>query len=381
MDNSLSSPPVSPDKPKGSSPSEPVDTFKITINFTPEHYSEAWTFNTAPTLADLLLECQTNFPEYDWSKTKAMPASRRPGIKPLLKTPDDDNLSLSPLQNTAIKLMAPKTSSLESLQSASASAAALNVARVSRRINNHPRSHRPHQSQEYLQYTFHTLRPLPYLPNPARSLAFLERLRSDPGIRAAMLAHKFSVGLLTEMDPSQHTQSTHEGTTRILGLNRNKGEVIELRLRTDVYDGYRDYKTIRKTLCHELAHNVHSEHDRQFWDLTAQIEREVSRADWKSGGRVVGGPDGAEFAPERGGGEEEMFMDHGGWTGGTYVLGGGNGNGQGGGMGRREILARAAEQRLRNLGSQGQGQEKGKGGSTTDREGGGGSEAGGSNQS
>ncbi len=64
------------------------------------------------------------------------------------------------------------------------------------------------------------------------------------------------------MDPAEHTTSE----SRTLGLNRNKGEVIELRLRTDAYDGYRDYRTIRKTLCHELAHGVFSEHDRDVWD-------------------------------------------------------------------------------------------------------------------
>ncbi|KAF4197305.1 hypothetical protein CNMCM8927_007203 [Aspergillus lentulus] len=99
-------------------------------------------------------------------------------------------------------------------------------------------------------YTFHRLLPLSYLPNPSRSLEFLARLRDDPGIRAAMAKHRFSVPLLTEMDPAEHTTSE----SRTLGLNRNKGEVIELRLRTDAYDGYRDYRTIRKTLCHELAH-------------------------------------------------------------------------------------------------------------------------------
>ncbi|KAL3481873.1 WLM domain-containing protein, partial [Aspergillus californicus] len=119
-------------------------------------------------------------------------------------------------------------------------------------------------------YTFGRLEPLQHLPNPSRSLAFLTRLRDDPGIRTAMANHRFSVPLLTEMDPAEHTTSE----SRTLGLNRNKGEVIELRLRTDAYDGYRDYRTIRKTLCHELAHCVFSEHDRDFWDLTGQIEKE-----------------------------------------------------------------------------------------------------------
>lgn len=127
--------------------------------------------------------------------------------------------------------------------------------------------------QEEGTYTFQAIRPLSYLASPDRSQRFLERLANDPGIKAAMRAHKFSVGLLTEMNPAEHT--TQE--SRTLGLNRNRGEVIELRLRTDRYDGYRDYKVIRKTLCHELAHNIFGEHDRNFWDLTRQIENEVER--------------------------------------------------------------------------------------------------------
>lgn len=203
--------------------------------------------------------------------------------------------------------------------------------------------------QEEAQYTFQTLRPLPYLPNPDRSLRFLERLRDDAGIKAAMRTHKFSVPLLTEMDPAMHT--TQE--SRTLGLNRNQGEVIELRLRTDAYDGYRDYKTIRNTLCHELAHNVWGPHDRNFWDLCKQIEREVARDDWKSGGHSVSNQ---EFHDPGVGGEEEVH-DHGGWTGGEFTLGSGGaattvvgssgGNVQLGGLSRREVLAKAAEERAK----------------------------------
>src|SRR6202000_2530513 len=134
-----------------------------------------------------------------------------------------------------------------------------------------------------------TLRPLPYLPNPERSLVFLQRLKDDPGIKASMRKHKWTVPLLTEMNPIEHTQSNHEGTSRTLGLNRNAGEVIELRLRTDAYDGYRDYKTIRKTLCHELSHNVWGPHDQNFWKLCREIEAVVDRDDWTRGGHSVGG--------------------------------------------------------------------------------------------
>lgn len=193
--------------------------------------------------------------------------------------------------------------------------------------------------QDESTYTFHTIRPLPYLPDPDRSQRFLERLAQDPGIKASMRKHQFSVGLLTEMDPAMHT--THE--SRTLGLNRNKGEVIELRLRTDAYDGYRDYKTIRKTLCHELSHNVWGDHDRNFWDLTKAIEKEVEAGDWTRGGRSVGEE---EFYNPNDGGVSDEHFDHGGWTGGEYVLGGGSG--QGNGLSRREIAAQAAEKRMRN---------------------------------
>ncbi|KAL4936685.1 hypothetical protein BDV06DRAFT_216480 [Aspergillus oleicola] len=198
-------------------------------------------------------------------------------------------------------------------------------------------------SDSNANYTFHTLKPLPYLPNPSKSHAFLKRLSNDPGIKTAMANHKFSVGLLTEMDPILHTTSE----SRTLGLNRNKGEVIELRLRTDAYDGYRDYRTIRKTLCHELAHCVFSEHDRDFWDLTGQIEKEVERADWKSGGRQAGGD--AEFY-NPGDWESERDKEHfdeGGLVGSSQVLGSGNVGGAGGGVGMRETIARAAEERAR----------------------------------
>lgn len=193
-------------------------------------------------------------------------------------------------------------------------------------------------------YTFHRLLPLSYLPNPDRSLQFLARLRDDPGIKFAMQKHRFSVPLLTEMNPAEHTTES----SRTLGLNRNKGEVIELRLRTDAYDGYRDYRTIRKTLCHELAHCVFSEHDRDFWNLTKQIEGEVERGDWTRGGHRL--TEQEFYNPqdwEEQAGREEV--DDRGWTGGEFVLGGLKEDRPSatGTESRREILARAAEERLK----------------------------------
>ena len=293
----------------------------------------------------------------DLSSTIASDLSIPPSNQKLLITPKlglqkppfkDPRIPLTDLLSKKITLMGSTPSELNSLSATiSAATAPRRPSPIKPATPSRSAGRTSQRIQEDATYTFHTLRPLPYLPRPERSLAFLERLRDDAGIRAAMRAHRFSVPLLTEMDPAMHT--THE--SRTLGLNRNRGEVIELRLRTDAYDGYRDYKTIRKTLCHELAHNVFGPHDRDFWNLCHQIEKEVERDDWRSGGRSVGNE--VYYEPE-----EEEFMDHGGWTGGEFVLGGGSSGEQtlvssargevpAGGLSRRDILAKAAEERMK----------------------------------
>jgi len=279
------------------------------------------------------------------SNQKFLIASRLGLQKPPFKSP---NLPLTDLASKKITLMGSTEAQVSSLNASISAASAprrpgpIKAATPARNTDRK-------RIQDEAQYTFHTLRPLPYLPNPDRSLRFLERLRDDAGIKAAMRTHKFSVPLLTEMDPAMHT--TQE--SRTLGLNRNKGEVIELRLRTDAYDGYRDYKTIRNTLCHELAHNVWGPHDRNFWELCKRIEREVARDDWKSGGRSVG--DVEFYDPGDGVGGEDVH-DHGGWTGGDFVLGSagesvvssaGGVEVSAGSLSRREIIARAAEERVK----------------------------------
>jgi hypothetical protein len=129
---------------------------------------------------------------------------------------------------------------------------------------------------------------------------------------------------------------------------------------------------VRKTLCHELAHNVWGEHDRRFWDLCKKIEKEVeSEADWRvKGGRTLGTAAGVDefYNPEEwenvGRRQDEtgdMVADHGGWTGGEFVLGGGSSPASGlgpattgaatglgtGSMSRRELMAKAAEERMK----------------------------------
>ncbi|KAF7361380.1 Zinc metalloproteinase [Mycena sanguinolenta] len=117
-------------------------------------------------------------------------------------------------------------------------------------------------------YRFHELIPLPHLPDPDSALAVLRRLSNDKAIRHVMQLHKFSVGILTELDPRERPD--------LLGLNTNQGQEIKLRLRTDSYDGFRVYSQVRRTLCHELAHNVFGPHDNNFKELNSQLNREVA---------------------------------------------------------------------------------------------------------
>ncbi|KAF2097113.1 WLM-domain-containing protein [Rhizodiscina lignyota] len=310
----------------------------------------AFSFSSSSSLQDLsdIVAAEFSIPE---SNQKFLVAPKVGLLKPPFS---ESTVELSSLVGKKITLMGSTTAEINTIQSniaASTSSAARRGGRQGPvKAATPSRTRDWKRAKEEAEYTFHTLHPLPYLPRPERSLRFLEILRDDPGIRAAMRTHKFSVPLLTEMDPAQHT--THE--SRTLGLNRNRGEVIELRLRTDAYDGYRDYKTIRKTLCHELAHNVWGEHDRNFWDLTKQIEKEVERNDWTRGGHRLSSE---EFYNPNDGGYEEGVADHGGWTGGEFVLGGGGSNSGGAEtstaaagaspLSRREILARAAEERMK----------------------------------
>lgn len=336
----------------------------VTINFTYQGKTHTLSFPTVATITDLSDEITESF---------SIPPSNQKFMIPkhgLQKPPfKDPELLLSAFADKKFILMGSTVEEAGAISKASeeASRRAIRRNKPIEKVTAY-KTHDWKKEQEESQYTFTTLRPLPYLPNPQRSLQFLQRLKDDAGIKAAMRKHKFSVPLLTEMNPIEHTQSNHEGTTRTLGLNRNAGEVIELRLRTDAYDGYRDYKTIRKTLCHELAHNVWGPHDRNFWELCKQIEKEVDAADWKSGGHAMSSEEYYE-----GHGDEEEVDDHGGWTGGEFVLGASSsgsaestgqrgGSAQEQGMSRREILAKAAEERMKRLREQ---QQDGTGGQGT----------------
>lgn len=294
---------------------------------------------TTTTIADLALTC-AELIDAPPSKITLF-ITPKPG---LLKHPfPAQKLTDILTPRTKIKLIGTPSKDVESLNDMAARVEGRRQARLKAKQEARTVKSTPNRDwkkvQEEATYTFHAIEPLKFLPDPEKSRRYLQRLANDPGIKASMRKHKFSVGLLTEMNPAEHT--THESKT--LGLNRNAGEVIELRLRTDWYVGYRDYKVIRKTLCHELAHNVFGEHDRNFWDLTKQIEGEVERNDTRHGGHALTGD---EFYNPEDAGEDEEHVDGGGWVGGEYVLGSGGSSSQATGLSRREIMANAALARL-----------------------------------
>ncbi|CAI5537411.1 unnamed protein product [Closterium sp. Naga37s-1] len=131
-------------------------------------------------------------------------------------------------------------------------------------------------------YTFHDFRTwqLPgseMRPPVCEALALLHRLAADPGIVAVMHKHRWSVRLLSELPP--------EGLVGVspvclLGFNKNRGEEVCLRLRTDDLRGFRKYLAIRRTLIHELAHMEVDEHNAQFKALDSKLSKEVEASDW-----------------------------------------------------------------------------------------------------
>uniref|UniRef100_A0A453RIZ3 WLM domain-containing protein n=1 Tax=Aegilops tauschii subsp. strangulata TaxID=200361 RepID=A0A453RIZ3_AEGTS len=85
-------------------------------------------------------------------------------------------------------------------------------------------------------------------PPPSEALKRMHILACDPGIIAIMNKHRWRVGIMTEMAPVGYVGVSPKC---ILGFNKNMGEEISLRLRTDDLKGFRKYESIKKTLLHE----------------------------------------------------------------------------------------------------------------------------------
>ncbi|XP_050381147.1 uncharacterized protein LOC126798275 [Argentina anserina] len=155
-------------------------------------------------------------------------------------------------------------------------------------------SDRPHTSLKlpqgpYIFSDFHTLQ-LPGIelnPPASEALKIMHMLAADPGIVAIMNKHHWHVGIMTEMAPVGYVGISPKC---ILGFNKNKGEEISLRLRTDDLKGFRKYASIKKTLLHEFAHMIFSEHDANFYALDKQLNQEAETLDWtRSRGHTLSG--------------------------------------------------------------------------------------------
>ncbi|BBG99937.1 hypothetical protein Prudu_009796 [Prunus dulcis] len=144
-------------------------------------------------------------------------------------------------------------------------------------------SYRPHTLKlpqgPYIFCDFRTLQ-LPGIelnPPVSEALKRMHMLAADPGIISVMNKHRWRVGIMTEMAPVGYVGISPKC---ILGFNKNHGEEISLRLRTDDLKGFRKYESIKKTLLHELAHMVYSEHDANFYALDKQLNQEAESLDW-----------------------------------------------------------------------------------------------------
>lgn len=143
------------------------------------------------------------------------------------------------------------------------------------------------RNRQHNPYKFERIQTLPGLPNEDKAREILQSLANDEGVLAVMKKHKWSVGALCELYPEGYVGVSD---VCVMGLNENHGQRILLRLRTDDMKGFRKILSIRKVLCHELAHNEHSEHDDKFYVLMRMVEREIAELDWKtSKGRLLSG--------------------------------------------------------------------------------------------
>lgn len=123
-------------------------------------------------------------------------------------------------------------------------------------------------------------RPSSRTPHAFAAPRLLLQLACDPGISGIMVARRWVVGTLAEMDPvDDRLKEKMEGSghTRLLGYNMNAGAQIHIRLRTHDLSGFLDYPALVDTLLHELAHNEVGPHNEQFWHLFAQLKADYLR--------------------------------------------------------------------------------------------------------
>lgn len=204
-------------------------------------------------------------------------------------------------------------------------------ASLARSVKNDSSSSQPHG--------FGRIETLPNLPEEHRARAILTELANDVGVLACMKKHGWHVGCLAELYPDGNVG---QSAVCVMGLNQNKGQKILLRVRTDDLKGFRKMLSIRKVLFHELAHNVHSDHDDNFFCLMRQIEKECNELNWKNGiGSSTGGGSGTTVYDA----SDNFNNGVAAFQGGHGRLGGDSSDAKSGAS-LRELTARAAMMRL-----------------------------------
>lgn len=129
--------------------------------------------------------------------------------------------------------------------------------------------------------------------NEARKL--LRLIADDQAIAHIMQKHDWRIHILSEMPPMGRVGIS---PVCLLGCNVNKGAEISLRLRTDDMQGFRKFDMIRKTMIHELAHMVYSEHDDDFKRLNSTLNREAQEILSRRGQSIAGDTPVKEYAAD-----------------------------------------------------------------------------------
>ena len=103
-------------------------------------------------------------------------------------------------------------------------------------------SKRNNKLRELPEYRFYDIKALPSFPDHEKARELLEMLAADVGVLAVMKKHQWKVGSLEEMYPDG---KVGVDPVCVLGLNTNRGQRIQLRLRTDDLQGFRKLLTIK----------------------------------------------------------------------------------------------------------------------------------------
>lgn len=114
-------------------------------------------------------------------------------------------------------------------------------------------------------------RALKNLPRAEDALQLLRRVGAE--VKGIMRKHGWFLPLLTEF--SGFSKSGAD----LLGMNRNSGQVIYLRLRhpssdRTLTDSFLPFEDIIGTMLHELAHNTRGPHDEVFYKVLEGLEEE-----------------------------------------------------------------------------------------------------------